>query len=302
MSSLKNCDLNDKAIKILKDNQILNKHYNLSVGGKNFLNKAIKINQTKRPFTMLDFPEITHRYFKQLVYTCRIEGFVETVHVSGCAYYRVIGFKLDAFDEEIAQKATGVTHQQNYKERLLDFLHLQIGDVEKPSIHNIRLHVIINYFYDYLLHNNSDFTFHKKNKSFTYKPDFGWGKNIWVTLIVTSTDLVQIIFHNTQKPIARDEAGMYDFVAKLGNIHWLLQGFLETPKVSEWIIKRADYGIDSKKPVNIPFHCVFKDYVGAMCQIYSKKWGNNYNARLETIIIPNISVEDFINSTAEVKN
>ena len=48
--------LNERAIKVLESNQILHMYTQLRKGGKKFINKAIRINQNGKPFTVSDFP------------------------------------------------------------------------------------------------------------------------------------------------------------------------------------------------------------------------------------------------------
>ncbi len=305
--------LNKEAIQILKDNQLLDLYYTLTKGGRAFINKAIRINQTGEAFSKFDFPKLKKGSFKQKVFNFRHEHMVETVYVSGYAYYRVIGFRLDPSWENLTAKPTGVSVSNNvdfYKnqEKTLEFLKQHLDDMEDPALHNIRVHFDGNYLYDRLqvYYENGDcgdFSFEKSNKTFMCTPQFCWDKNISVTIIVTSKNLVQVIFKNTFRPIAVNEYGMYELLSKLGEIrHYLNQYYDKIPQTGDWDFVRADYGCDSKKQVNANFHSVFNDYVGAMCQIYAKCWKDGKSRlRVEKVIYPKTTITGFMNNILSEK-
>ena len=306
-------DLNEEAIQILKTNQILGIYYNLSRGGRRFINKAIRKNQTGNPFTRADFPDYKKGSYKTMVFELRHSHLIERVFLSGYAFYRVIGFTLDPFWEKLTLRGTKVSIEGNtdfYKnqEKTMEFLELHLKDMEEPALHNIRIHFNADYFYDKLEilrneNNLGDFRFIKSNKSFICTPDFGWEKTS-ITIIITSKSLVQVIFKNTLKPIAVNEYGIYDLISKLGVIRqYLVMYSEEMPPVNDWIFKRADYGRDSKKQVNASFHTVFKDYAGAMCQIYAKRWKNGESKlRVEAVITQELKISELYENVMAEKS
>lgn len=294
-------DLNKEAIQILKNNQLLHIYYNLSKGGRKFINKAIRKNQTGEPFSKEDYPEIKKGSWKQTIFSLRHSGLIETVRVSGTGFYRVIGFTLDPYWEKLTAKGTKLSINDNidfYKnqEKTMEFLEMHLKDMEVPALHNIRVHFNIDYFYDKLQllrdEGNLDyFRFIPSNKLFMCIPEFHWGRNFSVTIIVTSKNLVQVIFKNTLRPIAVNEYGIYDLISKLGVIRQYLSMYAhEILPVGDWIFKRADYGLDSKKQVNASFLTTFNDYVSAMCQIYAKRWKDGSKLRVEKIVKSELTI------------
>lgn len=295
-------DLNKKAIQILKTNRLLEIYYNLSRGGRQFINKAIRKNQTGEPFSKSDFHDYKKGSFKTMVFNLRHLGLVKTVCVYGGAFYKVVGFTLDPSWEKLTAKATQPSIEENadfYKdqEKTIEFLELYLEDMEEPAIHNIRIHFNADYYYDKLEilrneNNPGEFEFIKSNKSFMCAPVFDWGRDFSVTIIVTSKSLVEVMFKNTLRPIVINESGIYELISKLGVIkQYLTMDSDGIPPVGDWIFKRADYGRDSKKQVNANFVIPFKNYAGAMCQIYAKRWKDGKSRlRVEKIIKPELKM------------
>ena len=303
--------LNKKARKTLETNGLLLLHYNLSEGGRRFINYAIKINQRGVPFSKYNFPQFTKGGFKQIVFEARKAGFIQTVYVQKYAHYRVIGFPLDSFEEELTRKATGVKStidspfaEYENQEKLQLLLESHLNDSYELSIHNIRINTVVPNLYRTLLQDRLEFVYHKSNKSFVCKPEFNWEENISVKLIVTSTDLVQIIFHNTYKPIIFGERGWVELSSKLGQIQFFLKDFSDNVlPIGDWVFKRADFGRDSKKPIYIPFYATFENLQGTVYKIYAKKWNDGVRRlRIETVLDVNKPCKDFMNEISEVES
>jgi hypothetical protein len=66
----------------------------------------------------------------------------------------------------------------------------------------------------------------------------------------------------------------------------------DVPPVNDWIFKRANYGRDSKKQVNANFIIPFKNFAGAMCQIYAKHWKDGSRLRVEAVIKPGLKISE----------
>lgn len=302
--------LNQKGRKTLEANGLLQRHYNLPEGGKRFINHAIKINQTGVPFTKQNFPQFTSGSFRQIVFEARKAGFVKTVYVQKYAHYRVIGFQLDSFEELLTRKATGVNtldtpfiEYQN-QEKLQLLLESHLNDSYELSIHNIRINTTVPNLYQTLFQDKHDFVYHKSNKSFVGKLEFDWEKYISVKIIVTSTDLVQIIFHNTYRPIIVTERGWVELSSKLGQIQFFLQSFSDNVlPVGEWMFKRADFGRDSKKPIYIPFYATYETLQGTVFKIYAKLWNDNTRRlRFEKVLEINKSINNVMKDSDNIKS
>ncbi len=299
-------DLNADAIKVLEDNQLLHVHKELNEGGRRFINKAIRINQTGNPFSYRDFTEFRKNSFKQRVFQLRRCGLVETIMVSDCAYYRVKGFRLDPYWERLTARATEVpiTDNEDFtkQDSVFQFLQEYLEDFDTPSLHNIRLHFYADYLYERLelqrKENESyDIQYILANKSFILTPKFAWDRHCSTTIIVTSKNLVQVMIKNTLKPLAYNECGIYELLAKLGEIRYYLTAYYDKiPSVTEWIFVRADFGQDCKKPVGKIFpELQFRDFVGALVRIYAKPWPDGTRrVRVEKIISPNKPVSEII--------
>ena len=297
-------DLNSDAIHILKTNQLLLLYEQLGKGGRNFINKAIRINQDGEPFTYADFEGSGKDRFKQYVYNLRHAGLIEVIEKSSLAYYRVKGFRLKAYWEKLTTKATGVsirdTERSSFStENILQFLKDYLRDLDYPALHNIRLH----FYDDYLYHTYEQmkekldpiFTqYIPRNKSFIIRPDFRWEPYCSAQIILTPNKLVQIIIKNTFKPIAYDENGIYELNVKLGEIREYLRYYSnDIPRVSNWLFVRADFGRDCKRPLNKLFPAMeFRDLTGALVRLYAKEWPDGTSRlRLEKNISPNKPME-----------
>jgi hypothetical protein len=308
---LPNIGLNRNARKTLEANGLLQRHYELTEGGRRFINYAIKINQRGDSFTKLDFPQFTQESFRQIVFEARKAGFIETNYVQTYAHYRVVGFPLDQFEEELTRTAMGVKSTQytpfgeyENQEKLQLVLESHLKDSDELSIHNIRINTTVPNLYQTLLRDKDRFAYHKSNKSFVCKPEFNWEKNISVKLIVTSTDLVQIIFHNTLKPIIFGELGWVELSSKLGQIQFYLQSFSENVlPISDWIFKRADFGKDSKKPIYIPFYATYETLQGTVFKIYAKLWNNKTRKlRFEKVLEINKPIKNVMKNMDDIKS
>ncbi len=303
--------LNKKARKTLETNGLLLLHYNLSEGGRRFINYAIKINQRRVPFSKYNFPQFTKGGFKQIVFEARKAGFIQTVYVQKYAHYRVIGFPLDSFEEELTRKATGVKStidspfaEYENQEKLQLVLESHLKDSCELSIHNIRIHTTIPNLYRTLLQDGCEFVYHESNNSFVCKPEFNWGENISVNLIVTSTDLVQIIFHNTFKPIIFGELGWVELSSKLGQIQFFLKDFSDNVLlIGDWIFKRADFGRDSKKSIYIPFYATYETLQGTVFKIYAKLWNDKTRKlRFEKVLEINKPIKNVMKDYDDIKS
>ena len=301
-------DLNENAIKILESNQILPLYNQLRKGGKRFLNKAIRINQNGKPFTVRDFPEVTKSVRKKYIFELRRAGIIETLEVSGYAYYRVKGFRLDNFWEKVTGKPTGdMIKDSTLHDEIYQILEDYFQELDSPALHNIRLHLYDDFIYEIikLRHDKRksyNIEYNNVNKSFTIIPPIFGFEDFGIKIILTPTKLIQILIKNTFKPIVYDETGLLDLILLLGEIRYFLTIYSrDIPQVLEWLFVRADFGRDCKKPLNklIP-NLQFKHISGALMRVYSKEWGDgNKRLRVEKIISPNKSMKKIITDVLE---
>lgn len=313
-------DLNQDAIRILENNQLLHVYKRLVSRGRKFVNKAIRINQTGEPFTFMDFREISKNSFKQYVFQLRHYGLVETIRKTVYAYYRVRGFRLNDYWEKITMKPMGVSirynkgidanenDSNNKHDEIYSYLQDYLSDLEFPALHNIRLHFYHDYLYEHIKSDYKVTSYHISyndiNKSFTISPHLDWGKNIDSKVVVTPTRLVQVIIRNTLKPLALDENGIYELIAKLGEIKNYLDNYSrDIPNVLDWLFVRADFGMDCKKPLNRLFPTMeFRDMAGALVRLYAKSWPDgNRRLRLEKVIAPNKTIKDTLEAVVNTK-
>ena len=300
--------LNHKAIKVLESNQILHKYTQLKKSGKRFVNKAIRINQDGKPFTVSDFPEIKKSMRKKYVFELRKAGIVETLEVSGYAYYRVIGFRLDNFWEKVTKNPTGVMiEDKTLQEETFEVLEEYLEELDAPALHNIRLHLYDDFTYEiikrrYEKEKPYNIEYNKINKSFTIVPSIFGFNDFEIKIILTPTKLIQVLIKNTFKPIVYNEIGLMTLVLLLGEIRYFLcKHSRDIPQVLEWLFVRADFGRDCKKPLNklVP-NMQFKHISGALMRVYSKKWEDgSRRLRVEKIISPNKSVKNIITNVLD---
>jgi len=296
-------ELNQRAIKVLESNQILQKYTQLRKGGKQFINKAIRINQDGKPFTVSDFSEIKKSMRKKYVFQLKHAGLIETMAVSGYAYYRVVGFRLSNFWEKVTKNPMGVTiEDKTLQEEIFEILGEYFEDLDSPALHNIRLHFHDDFIYEVIKRKFEkekpyNIEFNESNKSFSIIPTIFGIDDFEAKIILTRTKLVQIIIKNTFKPVVVDETGLIELVLFLGEIRYFLCKYSsDIPQVLEWLFVRADFGRDCKKPLNKLFPTMqFKHISGALLRVYSKKWKDgSRRLRVEKIISPNKSMKNFI--------
>jgi len=287
--------LNQEAVEILRNSELLHMYERFPKGGKKIVNKAIRINQNGEPFCLHDFKELDKKYYKNLMFQLRKIGFIEVVEKTSFAYYKVKGFTLKHYWEKSAQNPTELSIR---KDEVYKYLLENIDDLESPALHNIRLHFHVDYIHHFVksaLDKGIVNVQHiPQNNSFIIKPKFSWGNYFTVQILVTPKDLVQIIINNTFKPIAVDEDGIYDLCSKLGTIREYLSRFSnDIPQVSSWLFVRADFGRDSKRPIHRMFPEVqFRDISGALVRMYAKKWPDNQRRiRVEKNIKPEKDIQ-----------
>lgn len=299
-------EINQNAVRILESYQLLHVYEKLKGRGRRFLNKAIRINQTGKPFTVHDFNELDRQYYKNLVFALKKLGFIEVVSKTVFTNYKVRGFQLKGCWEKIAADPTEVSIS---KENVFKILQENLADLDKPALHNIRLHFHVDYIHHSIQsqynEGSNSIQFSLKNNSFIIKPDFSWGKYCTAQLLITPKDLVQVIIKNTFQPLAIDEDGIFELCSKLGEIRrYLIRYSQEIPPVSSWIFVRADFGRDSKRPIHKIFPAVeFRDFSGALVRIYAKKFPDNKRRlRIEKNINPNRKMQEISERILSVEN
>lgn len=299
-------EINQDALKVLESYQLLGMYTQLTKGGRRFLNKAIRINQSGRPFTIHDFKELDRQYYKNYVFGLRKIGFIEVVSKTNFAYYKVRGFRLKDHWEK---KAANPTEVSISKENVYEILQENLSDLDKLALHNIRLHFHTDYIHYHIQtrynEGNNYIQFSPENQSFIIKPEFSWGQYCTAQLLITPKDLVQVIIKNTFQPLAVDEDGIFELCSKLGEVRrYLLSFSQDIPPVLSWIFVRADFGRDSKKPIHKIFPAIeFRDFSGALVRIYAKKWPDNKRRlRIEKNIMPNKQMQEISEKILTVKN
>ena len=297
-------ELNQDANSILRDNQLLHIHKELKKGARYFVNKAIRINQTGKPFTFQDFPNISKHMWKQYIFALRRAGFVELITKSVFGYYRVKGFRLNNNWEKLTSYPMGDTISYQYQNEICNTLEECFKELDTPALHNIRLHLNDDFVYrrveqKYREQNPCHIEYNSSNKEFTITPPIFGFDEYSVKIILTRTNLVQILIKNTFKPIKYDEIGLLYLVNLLGEVRYYLSCYSRyIPPVLEWNFVRADFGRDCKKPVNKMFPTMqFQHFSGALMRVYSKEWKNGEKRlRVEKIISPNKSVKQLMNN------
>ncbi len=295
-------DLNENAKKILESNQILQEYTNLRRGARRFLNKAIRINQNGEAFTVSDFPETSESMRKKYIYELRHVGFIETLRVSGYAYYRVKGFRLNNNWEKVTPNPTGDTITDTSQDDLTGFLVEYFKELDSPALHNIRLHLYDDFVYQTIKRKFEEqkpsyIDYNDFNKSFTIKPPIVGFHGFEITVILTPTKLIQVLIKNTFNPIVYDENGLLTLACLLEQVRSYLIGLSgDIPPVLDWLFIRADFGRDCKKPLNKIFpSSQFKQVAGALMRAYAKRWNDgSRRLRVEEIISPKKSVREIL--------
>ena len=303
-------DLNQKAIQILRDNELLEIHTKARYGVRVLLNKAIRINQTGEPFTMYDFRNISKSMWGQLRHQAQKVGIIEKIYQDIHGYYRVIGFPLNDHWEERATKYTGVSTSNKIQleryldtqDKVYDYLVTHLDDMEQPALHNIRLHFRHDYLYYHIKKYRKDkkplnIDYNESNKFLTIKYPKNFGEELNVKIILSTKNLVQVIINNTMNPIAYDQEGIRYLIVYLENVRdYLCRLSIDIPFVYHWKFVRADFGVDCKRPLNKMYPTMeFQDISGALVRFYSKKWSEGERRlRVETIINPNKSMKEML--------
>lgn len=301
-------ELNERAIKILESNQILPLYSQLKKGTKLFLNKAIRINQKGKPFTVSDFPEVKKSVRKKIIFELRRAGIIETLMVSGYAYYRVKGFRLDNFWEKVTPNPIeGMIKDSTIQEEMYQVLEEYFKDLDSLALHNIRLHLYDDCIYsiikrEYEEEHPWNIQYNDSNRSFTIQPPIFGFEEFGITIILTPTKLIQVLIKNTLKPVIYDETGLLELVNLLGEIrYYLCRRSRDIPQVLDWMFIRADFGRDCKKPLNkiIP-NLQFRHVSGALMRVYAKEWNlGERRLRVEKIVSPNKTMKNIITNVLE---
>lgn len=245
---------------------------------------------------------------KKIVFELRRAGVIETLKVSGYAYYRVKGFRLSNFWEKVTPNPTGIIiKDKTLQEEMCQILEEYFKDLDSPALHNIRLHLYDDFTYNiikrkYTEEHPHNIQYNDSNRSFTIEPPIFGFEDFGIKIILTPTKLIQVLIKNTLKPIVYDEIGLLALVNLLGEIRYYLCRYSrEIPQVLEWMFVRADFGRDCKKPLNrIVPNLQFKHISGALMRVYSKEWNNGERKlRVEKIVSPNKTMRNIITNVLE---
>lgn len=296
--------LSQKSEDILLANGVYGIYQKLPPAKKQFIMKCINIHKRGNPFTYADFNgQYTNGSCKQEVFKLKHLGLVEKLPTVGHANFRVIGFELDNFEEKLTSKTLGAKPPTFMElDKLEQTITAHLSDVDSLAMHNIRVKVKVIEIYHVIKNSETKFTLIESNKKLIYT--FKVEQDIQATLMVSTKDNVEILFKCTQNPIIIDEIELSKWLMQLVKVQKVLEMYSDNvPDTMNWIFQSAEFGLDSKKIMHMPFpERRIIDVHNVMFKIYSKKrLDGNRRLRIEAPVILDTTIQNFIDNIHEIK-
>ena len=295
--------LSQSSKETLLANGIYGTYLKLTPARKQFIIKCTKIHEKGNPFKYLDFDEqYTNGYFRLEVCKLNKLGITETIYKSRYAFHRVIGFELDSFEEKLANKTIGAKNPTFAElDQLEQTVTEHLSDVDSLAMHNIRLKVKVNEIHHHIINSESKFKLIPSNKKLMYT--FEVAQDIQVTLMVSTKDSIEILFKCTHNPIIVDEVELSRWLMQLIKVQKILEMYSDNvPDVMNWTFQSAEFGLDSKKVMHMPFpERRIIDVHNVMFKIYSKKRSDgNRRLRIESPVTLDTPVQNFMNKIQDI--
>jgi len=296
--------LSQNSKETLLANGIYGTYLKLPPAKKQFILKCIKIHEKGNSFSYADSEEqFTNGSHRQEVLKLKNLGIIEKLYKTRYAHYRVIGFELDSFEEKLTNKTLGAktttfTELDKLEQTIIDHL----SDVDSLAMHNIRVHVKVNEIYNSIKHSNSKFKLIESNKKLMFT--FEVVQDIHVTLMVSTKDTVEILFKCTHNPIIIDELELSKWLMHLVKVQRVLEMYSDNvPDIMNWIFQSAEFGLDSKKVMHMPFpERKIIDVHHTMFKIYSKhRLDGNRRLRIEAPVILDTPIQNFMDKIQNIK-
>lgn len=295
--------LSQNSKKTLLANGIYGIYLKLPPAKKQFIIKCIKIHEKGNPFKYPDFDEqYTNDTFRQEVLKLNKLGITETIGRARYAFYRVIGFELDSFEEKLTNKTIGAKNPTFVElDQLEQTVTEHLSDVDSLAMHNIRLKVKVNEIHHHIINSESKFKLIPSNKKLMYT--FEVAQDIQVTLMVSTKDSIEILFKCTHNPIIVDEVELSRWLMQLIKVQKILEMYSDNvPEIMNWTFQSAEFGLDSKKVMHMPFpERRIIDVHNVMFKIYSKKrLDGNRRLRIESPVTLDTPVQNFMNKIQDI--
>lgn len=248
------------------------------------IEKATRINEKEqRPFSVLDFSELTPVHFRQIIH--KLHEKIEVVYKSRPCYYKIKGIELVGDSHRITQRVMGE-----------DTIYLlqKLRD-QPPKIHDLKFkfqsdlhHILKEKGCSVNTHNHSI----KLNI-----PSFD--DNITAKLLIYPKT-VQLDIGCTFKPFVYDIPGLTHLTWFLGRICGYIDAITnfkaEYPPSPKWIITHYHFGKDGTEVYTGQlFHRTYEEFSSGLVRFYSKTMPDGkVIPRIEQIVTPKISLDQEI--------
>jgi len=244
-----------------------------------FLRRAIEINKNQhRPFSYLDFPQMSAGHFRQMKHTFR--DIIKIEVKSNPCFYRIKGIPVLSGRLSVTDNRTGAnmfTILKNLRE-------------QPPKIHDIKLKFSSD------LHHILIKKGEKPNptNSGIFKPfrldDFTLSR------LSVYPETIQIDLGCSHRPLVYDILGVFQLVFYLGQLHEIMTrlGDFQSrlPFFGEWIVTHYHFGKDGSETYSgQSFHRTFEDLSAGLVRFYSKEMHDGKTiSRFEQVQTPNQSL------------
>jgi hypothetical protein len=260
---------------------------------KAFLVKCIEINvEEQRPFTFMDFRELTPENFRQKVMKSR--KVIEVILRSPHCFYKIKGVTLDT-----PYCSRTVTYEG--MEVGLGILPLLENLKEQPAaIHNLKFKFDTpEQFHEPL---RSNHPMNMNNHGIELKFDFG-DKIEAKIMIYPKTVVIDVAC--TFKPFIYDTASVSSMIRRIGGLYEYLLRLsyfkVEIPPPEKWIVTQYHFGKDSIQEIaDRKFHYTWNEVSNGMIRYYTKKFPDGkVILRVEKIVTPNKPLEEVFSKISE---
>ena len=295
--------LSQSSMDILLANGIHGTYQKLRPAEKQVILKCIEIHKRGHSVSYPDFSEqYTNKSFNQEMSKLYNYGLIERLHRVKYRHYRVVGFELDSFEEKLANKTIGAKNPTFAElDQLEQTVTEHLSDVDSLAMHNIRLKVKVNEIHHHIINSESKFKLIPSNKKLMYT--FEMEQDIQVILMVSTKDTVEILFKCTHNPIIVDEVELSRWLMQLIKVQKILEMYSDNvPDIMNWTFQSAEFGLDSKKVMHMPFpERRIIDVHNVMFKIYSKmRLDGNRRLRIESPVTLDTPVQNFMDKIQDI--
>lgn len=269
-----------------------NAYHTLTKSDREFIRQSLKINEVdKRPFSYLDFPNLTPENYRQKLR--RNREHIEIVCKGHPTFYKIKGVELPLDNHNVTLQTTGVG---------LKFLDIiESLRLQQPTIHDIKIQFKSD-LHKCLVDKGS--STHPNNHSI--KTGFPCTDNNLTIVILIYPETTQVDIGCTYNPIVYNFKGILYLQELLAKISYHLSaqsGYTDIPPVSEWVMTHYHLGKDGPEINGQMFHVTLEEMAGGLMRFYSKKMPDGTVVpRLEQVKTEKLSIGEHLQSVLEIKS